>query len=97
MVCLGSSLDEENGIDTNIGSIELTTDEILFQKLTIINSVCSIPKKNTQSRIVTQKQINSFDFILGILANENAIELILAFYRIGKKTNSRVIPIAATK
>lgn len=68
------------------GSIELTTDEILFQKLTIMNTVCSIPKTNTQSRIVTQKQINSFDFILAVLAKENAVELILAFYRIGKKT-----------
>lgn len=67
------------------GSIELSTEEILLIKLDKLNELVSIPLPDQQFRIVTQKAVNSFDFILAILANENIEEMIIAFYRIGKK------------
>ena len=67
------------------GTIEMTFDEIMFIKLNKLNELSGIPKPKQQFRIVTQKAINSYDFILAILANEEIEELIVAFYRIGKK------------
>ena len=45
-----------------------------------------MPKNNEQIRIITKKQINTFDFILAVLLNEKIIELYLTTYSIGKKT-----------
>jgi len=67
-------------------SIELSTNDIFIQTKNKLNKICEIPNKNTQQRIVTKKAINTFDFVLAILANENIINLTIAIYRIGKKT-----------
>ena len=84
-----SGLSEKQIKDSNSnfksGSIELTTSEILKFKLDKLSELTSIPFPGQQFRIVTQKAVNSFDFILAILATEEIEELIIAFYRIGKK------------
>ena len=84
-----SGLSEKQIKDSNSnfksGSIEITTSEILKIKLDKLSELTSIPTPGQQFRIVTQKAVNSFDFILAILATEEIEELIIAFYRIGKK------------
>lgn len=67
------------------GSIEISTDQLFFHKINKLNEITSIPLPGQQFRIVTQKAVNSFDFILAILHDETIEELICAFYRIGKK------------
>lgn len=67
------------------GSIELSVDDVLLMKLDELNKISAMPEIGKQNRIVTQKAINSFDFILAVLAESNVEELIMAFYRIGKK------------
>lgn len=75
----------ENKSNFKAGSIELSTKEVLFFKLRQLEEFGGLPKPKQQFRIVTQNSINSFDFILAVLANEVIDELIVAFYRIGKK------------
>ncbi len=68
------------------GSIILSNQQIRKISLNKLNEISGIPKKDEQIRIVTRKMINSFDFILAIIANNEIIEnLIIAFYRISKK------------
>lgn len=67
------------------GSIEISTEQLFFHKINKLNEITSIPLPGQQFRIVTQKAVNSFDFILAILHQETIEELICAFYRIGKK------------
>jgi len=67
-------------------SISINPRNISFSKLLRISDFNQLPKKNDQIRIITKKLINSFDFILSILDNEDIIELYLTSYRIGKKT-----------
>lgn len=75
------------GRDNNFknSSILLTTEDIYTQTLSKLNKVASIPKMGEHHHIVTQNAINSFDFIIGILAKEKIKNLYIAFYRIGKK------------
>lgn len=67
------------------GSIEISTEQLFLHKINKLNEITAIPLPGQQFRIVTQKAINSFDFILAILHQETIEELICAFYRIGKK------------
>ena len=67
------------------GSIEMSSKEILMRKLNNVQELKGLPKKGIQIRIVTKKGINSFDFVLAVLATEEIEEMIIAFYRIGKK------------
>jgi len=67
------------------GSIEMSSKEILMRKLNNVQELKGLPKKGIQIRIVTKKAINSFDFVLAVLATEEIEEMIIAFYRIGKK------------
>lgn len=66
-------------------SIGISTDELFFQSLDKLNKIAELPKPGQQTHIVTQNAINSFDFILAILANSTIKTLHIAFYRIGKK------------
>ncbi len=73
------------------GSINISTKNKIFQSLKKVNDVCIIPKKNEQSIIVTQRAVNSFDFILAMIAKHHEIdELIISFYRIGKKVINEI-------
>ena len=67
------------------GAIEISTNDLFLHKVNKLNEIASIPLPNQQFRIVTQKAVNSFDYILAILHEEKIEELICAFYRIGKK------------
>ena len=67
------------------GFIEMSKKEILKEKLNNVQELKGLPKKGVQIRIVTKKAINTFDFILAVLATEEIEEMIIAFYRIGKK------------
>ena len=67
------------------GSIELTTEQIFTLKFDKLNELTGMPVAGQQFRIVTQKAVNSFDFILAVLHEEKIEEMIVAFYRIGKK------------
>lgn len=67
-------------------AIGLNLDEICMQSLNNIRELIKIPQKNQHYRLVTKKAINTFDFIQAILIYEYIEELIIAFYRIGKKT-----------
>lgn len=73
------------------GTIEISTKEKLKRSLRSLNEISGLPKKNQQFRIITRKSINSFDFILAVLGNEEIIEeMIIAFYRIGKKVINEI-------
>lgn len=76
---------QEETSNFKTGAIEMTTEKLFFYKINKLNEICTVPGPNEQFRIVTQKAINSFDFILAILHEEKIEELIVAFYRIGKK------------
>lgn len=93
------SEEQIKGVSSNFksGSIELTTHEVLKIKLRNLNELCGLPKTNQQFRIVTQKSINSFDFILAVLADENIEEMIIAFYRIGKKVVNELNSLVLNK
>jgi len=68
------------------GAIEISSKEKKLIVLDKLNELLGVPKKNQQFRIITKKNINSFDFILAVLGNNEIIEeMIIAFYRIGKK------------
>lgn len=75
------------GKDSNFknSAITLSTEELFFQSLDKLNKIADLPKPGQQSHIVTQNGVNSFDFILAILAKEKIKKLHIAFYRIGKK------------
>jgi len=67
-------------------SISVSLDKMCFESINKINELSGIPVINENKRIVTRKEINTFDFILAILANEEIEELTLTSYRIGRKT-----------
>lgn len=67
------------------GAIEISTNDLFLHKVNKLTEIAAIPLPDQQFRIVTQKAVNSFDFILAILHEEKIEELICAFYRIGKK------------
>lgn len=67
------------------GSIVLSNQTVFFQAINKINQIAGIPNDNEDYRIVTRKNINSFDFILLLLHKNKITDLTIAFYRIGKK------------
>lgn len=67
------------------GSISMTVENQFQISLNKLSELTHFPEGNEQIRIVTRKAINSFDFILAVLATNDIDELIIAFYRIGKK------------
>ncbi len=68
------------------GSIQISTKQRTLISLNKLNEIAKIPEKDEQFRIITRKAINSFDFILAVLAEKGRIdEMFIAFYRIGKK------------
>lgn len=71
-------------------ALNISLNDLCLESLNKINELSKIPSKNEHIRIVTKKAINSFDFILAILVNENIDELIMAVYRIGKKIVSQL-------
>ena len=87
---------KENDSFFKTGTIEMTGQKLFQIKLDKLNEIAKLPGPNEQLRIVTQKAINSFDFILAVLANEDIEELIVAFYHIGKKVIQELHDIQAT-
>lgn len=64
----------------------MSNKNVFKSALNKINELGGVPKEGEDLRIVTQKNINSFDFILLVLAERKIKNLTIAFYRIGKKT-----------
>ena len=72
-------------------SVILTTEDHIFISFDKIKNVSGIPTPGQQVRIITQKQFNSFDFVLAILKNETIKYLYISLYRIGRKVLKELI------
>ena len=72
------------------GSIKISGKQTYFSSLRNIDQLGGIPNKNEGFRIVTRKNINSFDFVLAILAHQSIEHLTIAIYRIGKKVLTEI-------
>ncbi len=67
--------------------------ELALISINKINEIANIPISGEHIRIVTRKAINSFDFILAVINNEDIQELTLSTYRIGKKVVNQLIEL----
>lgn len=56
-----------------------------------LRKIASLPTPGMSYRIITQRVVNSFDFVLSVLAREQIKTLYIACYRIGKKVTGELI------
>lgn len=77
--------------------ISINLDDLILSAESKINKITNIPVKNQQIRIVTKNAVNTFDFILAILKNENIQELTISIYRIGKKVADQLKELQKNK
>lgn len=73
------------------GSVKISSRERIRETCSEVTKIAGIPEEGEQYHIVTQKSINSFDFILSVLDQEQILNLYLAFYRIGKRVTAELI------
>ena len=72
-------------------SIAITTSNRIRESYLLIKKIAKIPEPGEQLRIVTQKELLAFDFILAILKEEKILEMYLAFFQMGKKIAIEIV------